>query len=996
MKISKYIQKILNATLYSDEASTGLWAIYKGHIYLSTEYPDNYSHVDWFETLGLPTAGNAFDAILRGSFVKYSDKSGTIWWHNGGPRIEREFNSRSYDLVHKIGFDINHVEFEEIPDLNYFDYQKLGSLNWKSLAFEVSKDEVMKAIKDEKWQEFRKSLKGTSTEEKYRQLRKWLRDHNNSSRAKAQVSNYIGALARGGLIPAYRKASLNLKTYAKFDKATVQTSDIPDEVKTLIKDIQKTIPKEDLYDKQNEKGWIENGLQKLMHITILYGIKDKDFDIIEEIYHKDNEIEVSTDRIDYFDNDEFTCAVIRCKSDNLRELHSKLKHKLNVKEDYPTYKPHMAIAYLKPGTRIDESKFKEIIWKAKSIEVSMADGKLKKITADYLQDRRRQYITQLISRGVGSIQWWKMNSLEPTPENYKLQIEKLNDVPGGLLNSKEIDYITSQVFINKTSTMAVPIRESLDYPHSFNKDYKESPEDKKKKEFRYKKALNLKKTSGYYITPQGELMYNYLQGILHNPKTTKNFTIDFNEELNALLNIIKDYPGRTLNEIDEINKRYIGESEISKIREAIPEALKKGFIFNKEDLPKESEMFNLPLNLPEGIAKNLSLKKHSNGEFDLSNIYPKEEVKRENTPNMQYDDRGNLIYIKTNIGNEIWNDYDAQGNLIHKKDSLIGYEVWNEYDDKGKKIHIKYNNGNEEWYEYDDKGNRIYWKNNHGHEQWLHNGEWVSVKPLNWNPNVNMITKHFPMSKKLSLKKISEDINPQGLDHVCAWCQSVYDPLTGMPIRKLTPEEYSQVRSHGICKVCSDEMQRRAIERKEQKKREQGIAKRLSLKATVNPDILISIFEAKASGVNIYNFEEIAEYIHEHTNMQLNRYEWAEILREHVANNRGIIRRSYEGQPKVPYQNYGHESQLEREEPSADMPMGPNQAVEMGAADDVPWGGDKNKMIRKHKPTREQVFPDFNEATGFGGGEAMSTKNNWLLQKLSNIFKIRKLIEDAE
>lgn len=31
-----------------------------------------------------------------------------------------------------------------------------------------------------------------------------------------------------------------------------------------------------------------------------------------------------------------------------------------------------------------------------------------------------------------------------------------------------------------------------------------------------------------------------------------------------------------------------------------------------------------------------------------------------------------------------------------------------EYDEKGNVIHVKSNNGREEWYEYDDKGNEIH------------------------------------------------------------------------------------------------------------------------------------------------------------------------------------------------------------------------------------------------------------------------------------------------
>ena len=46
-------------------------------------------------------------------------------------------------------------------------------------------------------------------------------------------------------------------------------------------------------------------------------------------------------------------------------------------------------------------------------------------------------------------------------------------------------------------------------------------------------------------------------------------------------------------------------------------------------------------------------------------------------------------------------------------------------------------------------------------------------------------------------------VNPEGMEHVCAYCQSVYDDTTGEPIRQLTPEEYATVQSHGICSRCA-------------------------------------------------------------------------------------------------------------------------------------------------------------------------------------------------
>jgi hypothetical protein len=57
--------------------------------------------------------------------------------------------------------------------------------------------EVNEAVKDERWQQFRRSLKGRPTQKKLELLDWWLQ-YRCSKQAQIQVHNYIGALKRGG------------------------------------------------------------------------------------------------------------------------------------------------------------------------------------------------------------------------------------------------------------------------------------------------------------------------------------------------------------------------------------------------------------------------------------------------------------------------------------------------------------------------------------------------------------------------------------------------------------------------------------------------------------------------------------------------------------------------------------------------------------------------------------------------------------------------------
>jgi YD repeat-containing protein len=81
----------------------------------------------------------------------------------------------------------------------------------------------------------------------------------------------------------------------------------------------------------------------------------------------------------------------------------------------------------------------------------------------------------------------------------------------------------------------------------------------------------------------------------------------------------------------------------------------------------------------------------------------------------EYDANGNLIHYKNSNGEEYWIEYDANGNSIHHKDSNE-FEEWKEYDANGNLIHCKNSFGDEYWMEYDANGNLIHHKNTEGIE----------------------------------------------------------------------------------------------------------------------------------------------------------------------------------------------------------------------------------------------------------------------------------------
>ena len=87
-------------------------------------------------------------------------------------------------------------------------------------------------------------------------------------------------------------------------------------------------------------------------------------------------------------------------------------------------------------------------------------------------------------------------------------------------------------------------------------------------------------------------------------------------------------------------------------------------------------------------------------------------------------------FTKDNNGNDIYLCTICKRNGHYKTSNTLGYYIY--YDDNGNNICYKYNDGYLVWYLNDDKGAAVYYKTSDGYEGWKHNGEWVKVKPLNW------------------------------------------------------------------------------------------------------------------------------------------------------------------------------------------------------------------------------------------------------------------------
>jgi hypothetical protein len=77
---------------------------------------------------------------------------------------------------------------------------------WKRYTFgRYRKGDIQEVVKDPEWQKVREGLKGKSLEEKQLGLQSWMHRKRYSRASRIQVTNYVNALKRAGLIPKKKR-----------------------------------------------------------------------------------------------------------------------------------------------------------------------------------------------------------------------------------------------------------------------------------------------------------------------------------------------------------------------------------------------------------------------------------------------------------------------------------------------------------------------------------------------------------------------------------------------------------------------------------------------------------------------------------------------------------------------------------------------------------------------------------------------------------------------
>lgn len=127
---------------------------------------------------------------------------------------------------------------------------------------------------------------------------------------------------------------------SRFEYANMQIN-VEDPYIKHIKYLQKFFRKQDLS---------KDGVENQHHITVLFGIKNDSKNLIKNSFFdlKIPPFYINVESIEVFKN-ENDVVVLKCSAPELLELRKHFEERLPFKRTHKDYKPHITLAYVKPG-----------------------------------------------------------------------------------------------------------------------------------------------------------------------------------------------------------------------------------------------------------------------------------------------------------------------------------------------------------------------------------------------------------------------------------------------------------------------------------------------------------------------------------------------------------------------------------------------------------------------------------------------------------------------
>jgi 2'-5' RNA ligase len=132
----------------------------------------------------------------------------------------------------------------------------------------------------------------------------------------------------------------------RYDYGCVMANIDEDDSRKIIDFNYKTINEDILYTEESDSSF---GREQHPHVTIKYGlVKSYTEEQIKKLLHQVTPFNIQVRGISIFENDKFDVVKFDVESPELRKINEIFSNLPN-HDEYPTYNPHMTIAYVKKG-----------------------------------------------------------------------------------------------------------------------------------------------------------------------------------------------------------------------------------------------------------------------------------------------------------------------------------------------------------------------------------------------------------------------------------------------------------------------------------------------------------------------------------------------------------------------------------------------------------------------------------------------------------------------
>lgn len=166
-------------------------------------------------------------------------------------------------------------------------------------------------------------------------------------------------------------SKFNWNVESDYDYASTQVTLSTSDAKKIIDWGKENIPDADISDGDNE------GREDTPHITILYGIVAQAPQQVIDLLQGKPSVKATLGKVSLFKNDDYDVVKISVESEDLAEFQEILWDGVEHESDYPEYKPHVTIAYVKPDSGSlysGSTEFEGMELTFDTVEFSASDG----------------------------------------------------------------------------------------------------------------------------------------------------------------------------------------------------------------------------------------------------------------------------------------------------------------------------------------------------------------------------------------------------------------------------------------------------------------------------------------------------------------------------------------------------------------------------------------------------------------------------------------------